>query len=91
MHTINISTASALGLKETLPPYLNKNLTLKELKTGVTFASAGSGYNNATCKTSVSRPRTYRSISVCSIGRAGLSIKRSIYIYMVHACNSEFL
>lgn len=48
--------ASALGLKETLPPYLNKNLTLEDLKTGVTFASAGSGYNNATCKTSVSRP-----------------------------------
>lgn len=44
--------ASALGLKETLPPYLNKNLTLEDLKTGVTFASAGSGYNNATCKTS---------------------------------------
>uniref|UniRef100_K4AL11 SGNH hydrolase-type esterase domain-containing protein n=1 Tax=Setaria italica TaxID=4555 RepID=K4AL11_SETIT len=29
---------------ETLPPYLNKNLTLEDLKTGVTFASAGSGY-----------------------------------------------
>ena len=47
--------ASALGVKETLPPYLNKSLTLEDLKTGVSFASAGSGYNNATCKTSVSR------------------------------------
>ncbi|KAJ1295944.1 hypothetical protein BS78_01G261400 [Paspalum vaginatum] len=44
--------ASALGLKETLPPYLNKNLTLEDLKTGVSFASAASGYNNATCRTS---------------------------------------
>ncbi|AQK65832.1 anther-specific proline-rich protein APG [Zea mays] len=44
--------ASALGLKETLPPYLNKSLTLEDLKTGVSFASAGSGYNNATCRTS---------------------------------------
>jgi hypothetical protein len=59
-----ISAASALGLKETLPPYLKKNLTMEDLKTGVTFGSAGSGYNNATCKTSVSRA------SVC-IGRDG--------------------
>ncbi|WVZ58021.1 hypothetical protein U9M48_008335 [Paspalum notatum var. saurae] len=44
--------ASALGLKETLPPYLNKNLTMEDLKSGVSFASAASGYNNATCQTS---------------------------------------
>jgi hypothetical protein len=42
-----------------LPPYLNKSLTLEDLKTGVSFASAGSGYNNATCKTSVSRSTYY--------------------------------
>lgn len=41
--------ASALGLKEMLPPYLDKNLTMDELKTGVSFASAGSGLDNATC------------------------------------------
>ncbi|KAJ1295943.1 hypothetical protein BS78_01G261300 [Paspalum vaginatum] len=44
--------ASALGLKEMLPPYLDKNLTMEDLRTGVTFASAGSGYDNATCRTS---------------------------------------
>uniref|UniRef100_A0ACD5YEE2 Uncharacterized protein n=1 Tax=Avena sativa TaxID=4498 RepID=A0ACD5YEE2_AVESA len=43
--------ASALGVKELLPPYLNKGLSLEELKTGVSFASAGSGYDNATCRT----------------------------------------
>ncbi|XP_062205214.1 GDSL esterase/lipase EXL3-like [Phragmites australis] len=44
--------ASALGLKETLPAYLSKDLTLQDLKTGVSFASAASGYDNATCRTS---------------------------------------
>ncbi|KAK8445252.1 hypothetical protein SEVIR_9G293200v4 [Setaria viridis] len=43
--------ASALGLKEMLPPYLDKNLTMDELRTGVSFASAGSGLDNATCLT----------------------------------------
>ncbi|KAI5015679.1 hypothetical protein ZWY2020_057069 [Hordeum vulgare] len=43
--------AAALGVKENLPPYLRKDLTLDELKTGVSFASAGSGYDNATCRT----------------------------------------
>ncbi|TVU31350.1 hypothetical protein EJB05_23032 [Eragrostis curvula] len=45
--------ASALGLKEILPPYLDKNLTLEDLKTGVGFSSAGSGYDNATCMMSL--------------------------------------
>ncbi|CAN6311569.1 unnamed protein product [Urochloa humidicola] len=40
--------ASALGLKEMLPPYLDTNLSMDDLKTGVSFASAGSGYDNAT-------------------------------------------
>ncbi|XP_047047340.1 GDSL esterase/lipase EXL3-like [Lolium rigidum] len=43
--------ASALGVKELLPPYLKKDLSLEELKTGVSFASAGSGYDNSTCRT----------------------------------------
>ena len=49
--------ASALGVKELLPPYLKKDLSLEELKTGVSFASAGSGYDNATCRTMVGNPR----------------------------------
>lgn len=49
-----VFAASALGVKELLPPYLDKSLTLEDLRTGVSFASAGSGYDNATCKTMVS-------------------------------------
>ncbi|KAL6642501.1 hypothetical protein ACP70R_020682 [Stipagrostis hirtigluma subsp. patula] len=33
------------------PAVLDKNLTLEDLKTGVSFASAGSGYDNDTCWT----------------------------------------
>jgi hypothetical protein len=40
-------------VKELLPPYLKKDLSLEELKTGVSFASAGSGYDNSTCRTMV--------------------------------------
>ncbi|KAF7077950.1 hypothetical protein CFC21_099128 [Triticum aestivum] len=43
--------ASALGVKELLPPYLKKGLSIEELKTGVSFASAGNGFDNATCRT----------------------------------------
>ncbi|XP_010260393.1 PREDICTED: GDSL esterase/lipase At5g45960-like [Nelumbo nucifera] len=40
--------ASYLGLKEFVPPYLDKTLSLQELMTGVSFASAGSGYDPLT-------------------------------------------
>ncbi|KAG8095507.1 hypothetical protein GUJ93_ZPchr0012g21311 [Zizania palustris] len=33
--------------------YLDKNLSMDDLKTGVSFASAGSGYDNASCRTMV--------------------------------------
>lgn len=40
--------ASYLGLKELLPPYLDPNLSDQELITGVSFASAGSGFDPLT-------------------------------------------
>ncbi|KAF5206147.1 GDSL esterase/lipase [Thalictrum thalictroides] len=40
--------ASHLGLKDYVPPYLNKSLSIEELMTGVSFASAGSGYDPLT-------------------------------------------
>ncbi|KAL3011217.1 hypothetical protein AAZX31_07G187600 [Glycine max] len=40
--------ASYLGLKELVPPYLDPNLSDKELVTGVSFASAGSGFDPLT-------------------------------------------
>ncbi|XP_057472568.1 GDSL esterase/lipase At2g30220-like [Actinidia eriantha] len=40
--------ASMLGIKETVPPFLDPNLTNEDLITGVSFASAGSGYDEVT-------------------------------------------
>ncbi|CAJ2678736.1 unnamed protein product [Trifolium pratense] len=40
--------ASYLGLKELVPPYLDPNLSDEELMTGVSFASAGSGFDPLT-------------------------------------------
>ncbi|XP_019095560.1 PREDICTED: GDSL esterase/lipase At5g45960-like [Camelina sativa] len=40
--------ASYLGVKENVPPYLDPNLGVNELITGVSFASAGSGYDPLT-------------------------------------------
>ena len=40
--------ASFLKIKETVPPFLDPNLSDDELRTGVTFASAVSGYDDLT-------------------------------------------
>ncbi|CAA0817841.1 GDSL esterase/lipase [Striga hermonthica] len=40
--------AKYIGLKEYVPPYLDPNLSIEELMTGVSFASAGSGYDPLT-------------------------------------------
>ncbi|KAL5728072.1 hypothetical protein ACHQM5_001195 [Ranunculus cassubicifolius] len=42
--------ASYMGIKEYVPPYLNKSLTIDELKTGVSFASGGSGFDPLTAQ-----------------------------------------
>ncbi|XP_047318139.1 GDSL esterase/lipase At2g30220-like [Impatiens glandulifera] len=40
--------ASGLGIKELVPPFLDPKLKDSELRTGVCFASAGSGYDDRT-------------------------------------------
>eukprot|EP00257_Ricinus_communis_P019214 XP_015578138.1 GDSL esterase/lipase At2g24560 [Ricinus communis] len=40
--------ASLLHIKETVPPFLDPSLSNEDLLTGVTFASAGSGYDDLT-------------------------------------------
>lgn len=44
--------ASALGIKEFIPPFLDPHLSDSELRTGVSFASAGSGYDDLTTEVS---------------------------------------
>ncbi|KAL1816468.1 hypothetical protein ACET3Z_019042 [Daucus carota] len=45
--------AEALGLKETVPPFLAPDLPESQLLTGVCFASAGAGYDDTTSLTQV--------------------------------------
>ncbi|RZB70256.1 GDSL esterase/lipase EXL1 [Glycine soja] len=45
-----------LGIKEFLPAYLDPNLELNELPTGVCFASGGSGYDPLTSQTATAIP-----------------------------------
>ncbi|XP_017234179.1 GDSL esterase/lipase At5g45960 [Daucus carota subsp. sativus] len=40
--------ASYMGIKENVPPYLDPTLSMEELMTGVSFASAGSGFDTLT-------------------------------------------
>ncbi|KAM0953162.1 putative triacylglycerol lipase [Dioscorea sansibarensis] len=40
--------SSALGLNDHLPPFLDSDLTTSDLRTGVSFASAGSGFDDVT-------------------------------------------
>lgn len=45
--------AEYAGLKDLIPPYLDPNVSLQEMMTGVSFASAGSGFDPVTPKFSV--------------------------------------
>ncbi|CAI9087347.1 OLC1v1021398C1 [Oldenlandia corymbosa var. corymbosa] len=40
--------AGYVGIKETVPPYLDPTLSIEDLKSGVSFASGGSGYDPVT-------------------------------------------
>ncbi|CAN0853230.1 GDSL esterase/lipase At5g45960 [Linum grandiflorum] len=40
--------AAYAGVKENVPPYLDPSLTIEDLKSGVTFASAGTGFDPMT-------------------------------------------
>lgn len=46
--------SEAFGLKPTVPAYLDPTYSIKDFATGVSFASAGSGYDNATSDVLVS-------------------------------------
>uniref|UniRef100_A0A0D9XHQ9 SGNH hydrolase-type esterase domain-containing protein n=1 Tax=Leersia perrieri TaxID=77586 RepID=A0A0D9XHQ9_9ORYZ len=75
--------ASDLGVKELVPPYLDKDLTMDELKTGVSFASAGSGYDNATCRTMMTPMTVERQLQLFAEYKAkvgGVIPDRSLFL-----------
>uniref|UniRef100_A0A6N2KGL4 SGNH hydrolase-type esterase domain-containing protein n=1 Tax=Salix viminalis TaxID=40686 RepID=A0A6N2KGL4_SALVM len=49
--------ASYIGIKESVPPYLDPTLSIDELLTGVSFASAGSGFDPLTPKNVIDIPK----------------------------------
>lgn len=46
--------AKYVGVKDYVPPYLDPNLSKEDFLTGVSFASAGSGFDPLTPQISVS-------------------------------------
>ncbi|XP_024008280.1 GDSL esterase/lipase At2g30310 [Eutrema salsugineum] len=52
--------ASRLHIKELVPPFLQPNLSDAEIVTGVSFASAGSGYDDRTMLTTKAIPVSYQ-------------------------------
>ncbi|KAJ9565187.1 hypothetical protein OSB04_001153 [Centaurea solstitialis] len=48
--------ASMLGVKQTIPPFLQPGLSAYELRTGVCFASAGTGYDRLTAAITTAVP-----------------------------------
>ena len=45
-----VFSAAKFGVKKFLPPYLDPNLQLQDLLTGVSFASGGAGYDPLTAE-----------------------------------------
>ncbi|KAJ9690562.1 hypothetical protein PVL29_012954 [Vitis rotundifolia] len=82
--------ASYVGLKEYVPPYLDPTLSLEELMTGVSFASAGSGFDPLTPRISntieipkqVEYFKEYRKRLELAIGkeRTDNLIKKAIFV-----------
>lgn len=56
-------SAEELGIKDTVPAYLDPNLKEEDLATGVAFASGGSGYDPLTPKIVVRTIRVVRPIA----------------------------
>lgn len=65
--------ASNLNIKDTVPPFLDPNLSNEELLTGVSFASGGSGFDDLTTVVSgvisVSKQIEYFKVYVAKLKR----------------------
>ncbi|KAK4774065.1 hypothetical protein SAY87_029084 [Trapa incisa] len=84
--------AELTGVKEYLPPYMDPNLKMEDLLTGVSFASGGTGYDPLTSKIAsvISLPdqlnlfKNYTRRIAAAVGRkqAADIVRWSIYIVM---------
>ncbi|PON77922.1 Lipase [Parasponia andersonii] len=91
--------ASYVGLKEYVPPYLDPNLSTKELMTGVSFASAGSGYDPLTSQLSNVIPilkqleyfKEYKKRLESAIGKQQTENHINKAIFVISAGTNDFI
>ncbi|KAI3764951.1 hypothetical protein L2E82_14969 [Cichorium intybus] len=91
--------ARYLGIKDNVPPYLDPSLTIHDLMTGVSFASAGSGYDPLTPTISnvIPLPRQleyFREYKVKLTAKLGVLRAKEIIndaIYLVSAGTNDFV
>jgi len=76
INVFNLCVASALGVKDTLPAFLNPSLTSQDLVTGVCFASGGSGFDDMTANVQVRTNRLLSILCVC------VYVYMCVYIYI---------
>ncbi|XP_035830481.1 GDSL esterase/lipase At5g42170 [Helianthus annuus] len=91
--------AKELGVKEYLPAYLDPSIQDKDLQTGVSFASAGSGYDPLTTKITSSIPlpvqldmfKQYIGKLVRNNGKEAAKNIISNSVYFVSASTNDFI
>eukprot|EP01018_Ginkgo_biloba_P036545 Gb_24791 [translate_table: standard] len=90
--------AEALGIKETIPAYLDAELKAQDLATGVSFASAGSGWDNMTAQSGsvlavwqqIVYFKEYKSRLSAYVGEEKASNIIHEAIYYISAGNADF-
>ncbi|KAK8642083.1 hypothetical protein V6N13_011445 [Hibiscus sabdariffa] len=91
--------ASYIGIKEYLPPYLDPNLSIEELMTGVSFASAGTGLDPLTAQISsvISLPKQleyfeeYKTRVQSGIGKKRMEAIIKDAVFLVSCGTNDFV
>ncbi|KZV58739.1 GDSL esterase/lipase-like [Dorcoceras hygrometricum] len=91
--------AHYLGIKDYVPPYLDSTLSLDELKTGVSFASAGSGIDPLTAQIDgvltlqmqLDNFKAYKTRMESSIGKEGAKALISNALFLSSVGTNDFM
>ncbi|CAN1339993.1 GDSL esterase/lipase At4g26790 [Linum perenne] len=83
--------AEAFGIKSTVPAYLDPAYDIKDFATGVSFASAGSGFDNATSDVTELHQRGAQKITITGLPPMGcLPLERATNIFFGSYCIEEY-
>ncbi|KAL1560297.1 GDSL esterase/lipase-like protein [Salvia divinorum] len=91
--------SSYAGIKDLIPPYLDPTLTLDDLKTGVCFASAGTGFDPLTAQINVVIPiqkqlkyfKEYKSRMEVEIGKEKTARLINSAFFLISAGTNDFM